>query len=190
MYRMKLISALSCIALLFSLSACGSGSNVSAPEGGSSEILNTSSQQEPSQIENPSVSDSETGSEEADNSQDENQATHITMTVGDVIITAELDDSETTKEFIATLPRTLTMNRYDDREYYGRIEAITENGEAIPDFTDGDVTYYPAGPSFAVFFAGEERSDQSGLIRMGKVTSDLSVFDDLGDAIEVQIDFA
>lgn len=60
---------------------------------------------------------------------------------------------------LKTLPRTLTMNRYDDRGYYGRIESITEDGEAIADFENGDVTYYPAGPSFAVFFDGEDRSD-------------------------------
>lgn len=27
-----------------------------------------------------------------------------------------------------------------------------EGGESITDFQEGDVTYYPAGPSFAVFF--------------------------------------
>ncbi len=114
--------------------------------------------------------------------------TEITMTVGDTIITAALDNSETTQAFLATLPRTLTMNRYGNREYYGRIEAISENGEAIADFEDGDVTYYPAGPSFAVFFAGEDSSTQSGLIRMGKVTSDLSLFENLGGTAEMRIE--
>ena len=118
----------------------------------------------------------------------ETTATEITMTIGDITITATLDNSETTQEFLASLPRTLTMNRYGDREYYGRISPISENGEIIDDFENGDVTYYPAGPSFAVFFAGDDRSSQSGLIRMGKVTSDLSVFDALDDTIEVLIE--
>lgn len=114
--------------------------------------------------------------------------TEITMTVGDTMITATLDNSETTQAFLATLPRTLTMKRYGNREYYGRIEAISENGEAIADFENGDVTYYPAGPSFAVFFASEDSSTQSGLIRMGKVTSDLSLFESLGETAEMQIE--
>ena len=100
------------------------------------------------------------------------------------------DNSETTQAFLATLPRTLTMNHYGGREYYGRIEALPENGEAIADFENGDVTYYPAGPSFAIFFAGADSSSQGGLIRMGKITSDLSVFGTLGDSVEMRIELA
>ncbi len=116
--------------------------------------------------------------------------TTITMTAGDTVITAELSDNETTKAFLETLPRTFTMNRYGDREYYGRMESISENGEAVSDFENGDVTYYPAGSSFAIFFAGEENSSQSGLIRMGKITSDLSAFDTMGDTLEVSVEIS
>lgn len=116
------------------------------------------------------------------------ETAEITMTVGNTVITAELSDSETVRAFLETLPRTFTMNRYGDREYYGRMETITENGESIADFENGDVTYYPAGPSFAVFFAGEESSNQGGLIRMGKITSDLSAFDALEDTVEMRIE--
>lgn len=116
------------------------------------------------------------------------QTTEVNMIVGDTVITAELSDNETSRAFLETLPRTLTMNRYEDREYYGRIEAITEEGESIEDFENGDVTYYPAGPSFAIFFDKAETSNQSGLLRMGKITSDLSVFNELGDTVEIRID--
>ena len=115
-------------------------------------------------------------------------ATTITMTAGDTVITAELSDSETTRAFLETLPRTFTMSKYGDREYYGRMENISENGEEVSDFENGDVTYYPAGPSFAIFFAGEEHSSQNGLIRMGKITSDLSVFSEMDDTIEVRVE--
>ncbi len=120
----------------------------------------------------------------------QSRTTKIRMSADDTVITAELTDSETTRAFLETLPRTLTMNRYGDREYYGRMEAITEAGEEIPDFENGDVTYYPAGPSFAVFFDGEESSSQGGLIRMGRITSDLSVFDALGESAEMLIEIA
>ena len=116
------------------------------------------------------------------------ETTDIRMTDGDTVITATLDNSETTQAFLATLPRTLTMNHYGGREYYGRIEELPENGETIADFENGDVTYYPAGPSLAIFFAGADRSSQSGLIRMGRITSDLSVFDTLGDSVEMRIE--
>lgn len=127
-------------------------------------------------------------SEEEPAEEDSAAVTMITITAGDTVITAELTDSETTRAFLETLPRTFTMNRYGDREYYGRMESISENGEAVADFENGDVTYYPAGPSFAIFFAGEDLSSQGGLIRMWKITSDLSVFDTMGDTIEVSVE--
>lgn len=40
----------------------------------------------------------------------------------------------------------------------------------------------------AIFFAGEESSDQGGLIRMGKITSALSVFDVLEDTVEMRVE--
>lgn len=116
--------------------------------------------------------------------------TQITLTAGERVITAELDNSETSREFLATLPRTMEMNRYDDREYYGRMEEISENGTAIESFENGDLTYYPAGPSLAVFFDKEDTSRQGGLIRMGKITSDLSAFETMGETEEVLIEIA
>lgn len=134
------------------------------------------------------VTDFAAASTAADNKADAAGSTDITMTVGETVITATLDDSETSKAFLATLPRTISMSAYGEREYYGRIEAISENGSRIPDFEDGDVTYYPAGPSFAVFYANSEQSDLPGLIRMGKLTSDVSVFETLGESVEVRIE--
>ncbi|WP_094605777.1 hypothetical protein SPSIL_005760 [Sporomusa silvacetica DSM 10669] len=114
--------------------------------------------------------------------------TKITLTAGDTVIEAELDDNETSKDFIASLPITLPMKRYDDREYYGHIAKLSENGPSIPDFFNGDVTYHPGGPSFAVFFGREEDSYQPGLIRMGRITSDLSLFGKLGESPAVRIE--
>ncbi|MGE4588851.1 MAG: cyclophilin-like fold protein [Acidaminococcaceae bacterium] len=113
--------------------------------------------------------------------------TIITMTFGSSVVEAELDDSETSREFIARLPITLSMKRSDDREYYARIPKLSENGNAIPDYKNGDVTYYTGGPSLAVFFAKEGQSSQANLIRIGKITSDLSIFQQLENGVEVKI---
>lgn len=127
--------------------------------------------------------------DERDNGDDSpEETTNIILTAGDTVIRAMLINSRTTTEFLATLPRTITMNRYDDREYYGRMGRLSEEGERIDDYTNGDITYYPAGPSFAIFFAKDNESRQSGLIRMGRITSDLNVFNELGAQIEMRID--
>lgn len=116
------------------------------------------------------------------------ETTNITMTVNGTVITAELADSQTTRDFLALLPRTVTLNRYGDREYYGNPGGtLSRNGEAIDDFQNGDVTFYPPSGNLAIFFGNEDSSSQYGLIRMGKITSDLNVFEAFGQSIEMSI---
>lgn len=134
----------------------------------------------PEEIVSPDEGDNEDDSPE--------ETTDIILTAGDTVIRATLINSRTTTEFLATFPRTITMNRYDDREYYGRMGPLSEEGERIDDYTNGDITYYPTGPSFAIFFAKDNELRQSGLIRMGRITSDLNVFNELGAQIEMRID--
>ena len=74
-----------------------------------------------------------------------------------------------------------------DREYFAAIGDLPENGQAIDDFENGDLTYYTAGKSLAIFFGNADNSSQSDLIRMGKITSDLSLFDEIGDNVTVTI---
>ena len=91
------------------------------------------------------------------------------------------------KAFLSMLPLTLEMSRYADREYFAAIGDLPENGQAIDDFENGDLTYYTAGKSLAIFFGNADNSSQSDLIRMGKITSDLSLFDEIGDNVTVTI---
>lgn len=109
----------------------------------------------------------------------------IILDFGEGKATAVLDDSQTSRDFISLLPLTLDMTRFYDREYAGILApaALSQDGEAIDDFENGDVTYYVAGNALAVFFDREEESSQGGLIRMGKITSDLNELVNLtGDA--------
>lgn len=120
----------------------------------------------------------------------EQAGTEITLDFDGTVVTGVLDDSETTQAFLEHLPLTLTMNRYGDREYYAAVAKLPENGEAIPDYKNGDITYYTTGQSLAIFFGNAEQSSQDGLIRMGRITSDLKAFDEIGDTVEVTINYA
>ena len=138
-----------------------------------------------------------TGSEKADSLQnaenlntEQTNTTEIKMLFGETEIRAVLDAGETSKAFVNRLPMTLEMRRYADREYYAVLGELPEDGESIPDFENGDVTYYTAGRSLAIFFGNEENSDQDGLIRMGRITSDLSLFADMSDSVTVTIEIA
>lgn len=162
-------------ALMFVLSACGT----------------TPSETERTVLPDTPPVDAVAEAEETETRIQESVAgTEITMAFGDTVVTAVLDDSETSQAFLQTLPLTISMNRYADREYYAAISELPENGEEIPDFENGDVTYYTSGKSLAVFFGNEGDSHQADLIRMGRITSDLSVFDSIPDTVEVAIQAA
>ena len=53
-----------------------------------------------------------------------------------------------------------------DREYFAAIGDLPENGQAIDDFENGDLTYYTAGKSIAIFFGNADNSSQSDIISM------------------------
>ena len=121
---------------------------------------------------------------------EQTNSTNIKMLFGETEITAILDNSGTSKAFMDLLPLTLDMRRYADREYYASIEPLPEDGEVIPDYENGDVTYYVPGKSLAIFFGNEENFTQGGLIRMGRITSDLSLFADMSNSLTVTIEIA
>lgn len=111
----------------------------------------------------------------------------ITMTAGTAVITAERHDNPTTRDFVASLPVTMPMTRWGEREYYGKVgKRLSDKGPQQSGFQDGDVAQYVPGGSLAVFFNSKVNSDISHLIVMGKVTSDLNVLDALGESGEMR----
>lgn len=113
---------------------------------------------------------------------------NINIAVGDKNIKGILYDSETTRDFIKLLPLRINMTNFYDREYAAALGTeISTNGENIDDFSNGDITYYIAGNALAIFYNNEENSSQSGLIRIGRITSDLSDFAELGEKPEFYI---
>ncbi|WP_348635269.1 cyclophilin-like fold protein [Paenibacillus sp. PvP052] len=112
------------------------------------------------------------------------------MTVGETIITATLDHSKTSQDFIESLPQTISMKRWENREYYGAIqESLSDEGELQSVFENGDVAYWPSGKSLALFFdKSVDPTLSSPVIIIGKITSDLGVFESLGEAVEMKVE--
>ncbi len=172
-YRMFTIVMLS-VGMIASLAACGNAEQISSFVSENTSTVTV----EHTQKDN---TQNYTGSDAV------SEQTVISLVFGDTVMTAMLDDSETSRAFIKMLPLTLTMNRYANREYYAALGELPENGVGIDDFENGDVTYYTNGKSLAIFFGNEDISNQDGLIRMGRITSDLSLFDTVGESVEVMI---
>ena len=169
------------------LTACGAESV---------EIRNTSMQKTEDvstlpEEENTSENERETGVEEPVEDGGTSSA-DILITIGDTKVMASLDDSETSRDFLSLLPLTIDMTRFYDREYAGSLSpaSLSRNGEEIDDFENGDVTYYVAGNALAIFFDKETESDQGGLIRMGKITSDLDILINLQGDTQMTITLA
>lgn len=169
------------------LTACGTESV---------EIQNTSMQKAEDvsplpREENTPENETETGEEEPVEDGGTSSA-DILITIGDTKVMASLDDSETSRDFLSLLPLTIDMTRFYDREYAGSLSpaSLSRNGEEIDDFENGDVTYYVAGNALAIFFDKETESDQGGLIRMGKITSDLDILINLQGDTQMTITLA
>lgn len=115
--------------------------------------------------------------------------TNIVIKADGQIIKGVLNDSQTAKDFLETLPRTIQMRNWNDREFYGKLnEKLYIGEEYLPTYSNGDITYYPPGNSFAIFYDKENISEQSGLIKIGEITSDLLIFKNLPKSIEFTIE--
>ena len=181
---------------ILSLAACSGNNSFDAINTPSPAVTESSSDISANNTDNssgqPINSNEEQNSsltEEPTSSGVKSEITKIRIAIGETVATAELNDSETSKDFIDLLPLTLNMTRFYDREYAASLSPATlsQNGEAIDDFENGDITYYIAGNALAIFFDEANESNQSGLIRMGKITSDLNEIINLSGNSEVTI---
>jgi hypothetical protein len=101
-----------------------------------------------------------------------------------VRLTAVLNDTPPSKDLIAKLPLTLQMSRHQSREYYASLplskNAATQNGYVV-----GDISYWTAGDCLVFYYA---RGYTGSLITMGRISSDLSVFNGFDSTITVRIE--
>jgi hypothetical protein len=103
----------------------------------------------------------------------------IQIRIGSTIATAELDDSDIARQFLALLPQTISMNRGRERVYWGRLTGLLtfDAQDAQRTFVNADVGYWYSGNSLALFFDDTvDNTLNTGVIMFGKITSDFSVF--------------
>lgn len=116
--------------------------------------------------------------------------TDLKITIGDTELEGVFYDTELAGEFRARFPLTVSMGGFGGREYYGGIEFTPESAERGQlHFENRDITYCEQNQTMAIFYA---QTDQPNLtmevIPIGRVTSDLAVFEELPEEIEVTFD--
>lgn len=108
--------------------------------------------------------------------------TLIQITVGDTVLTGVLYDTALAQETKGYFPLTVTMSGYAGREYYGSVDFYP----AQKIFENGGITYCEAHHNMAMFYAQTDNPNLSiDVIPIGKITSELSIFDVFDSRVEV-----
>lgn len=117
----------------------------------------------------------------------------ITITVGDVKMGAELNDSETAQEIWEALPIEGRVNTWGDEIYFSiPVNTGLENAKA--EVSEGDLGYWPPGNAFCIFFGptpasqGDEIRPASPVNIFGKIIGDPKVFKKINSGAKITIE--
>lgn len=123
-----------------------------------------------------------------------NTETTITITIGDTVLDGVIYDTALAQEIKEYFPLTISMSGFGGREYYGGVDVYPAEENLVGGgntFNDGDITYCEAHHNMAIFYAQTDHPVLSvDVIPIGKVTSDLSVFDTLDSREEITFSLA
>lgn len=124
---------------------------------------------------------------------EEPQGKSIRITAGGHTFTGEWLDTPLANEIRDMFPLTATLGRYGGREYYGSMpQRPTHTEEGQLRFENGDITYCPSNNTIAIFYAKADDPNMGQLtmriIPIGKVTSDLGIFDEMDSRLEFTFD--
>lgn len=194
------------IAACVALAACGRSQTQSAAEGVTeesgestdSELLtedsestgsepvaeNNESADSAAQTENSDPADSEPS---ADDSKEESEETDmITITVGDTVLTAKLENNESAKAFRDLMPITVQMSGYGGFEQVGSLGTRLPRKDRQTTTSAGDIMLYN-GNSVVMFYG----SNSWSYTRLGKIEgkSASELRDILGDG-DIEVTFA
>lgn len=121
-------------------------------------------------------------------------AYEITISSGDLVMEAALNDTTIANKLKGILPITTTTNTWGEEIYFTiPLEEILENPQEI--VNEGDLGYWPPGHAFCIFFGvtpasrGTEIRAASAVTVIGKVLGDATRFKEIqrGQAITITL---
>ena len=114
------------------------------------------------------------------NENDAEESFKITMTVNGNKLSATLYNNATTRAFIEKLPITLPMMDLYNREMCYRFpESLPTDDVNNCGYEVGEIVYYPPMHSFVILY--EQNGAHFSMQKLGKMDSDVSFFDGIGD---------
>lgn len=120
--------------------------------------------------------------------------TAIKIAIDDTVLNGVLYDTALAEEIKAYFPLTISMSGYGGREYYGSVDFYPADENLIGGvntFENGDITYCEAHHNMAIFYAQTDNPNLSvDVIPIGRVTSDLSLFNTLDNREKITFSLA
>lgn len=166
----KILCIVLAFVLTFSLAACGQSGN-DVPD--SSDNTPASSSQPT--VNNESTNESANG-------------TPITLTIGDTVLEAYLNDSVPAQSLLSQLPLTVTLNDSDNDFCGDNLDIEYSESDVTSGYQNGDLVFWPTANNFVIFVSGEEDSASTGnLVKLGRITSPQEMLDALEGQIDVTI---
>ena len=102
----------------------------------------------------------------------------------------DVDRQPTSRDFIALLPLTLTMDDLFRREKYGPLPRALSKGEPKHSYEIGDIGYWSPGPDVAIYYRNDgEQIPDPGIILIGKIDSGVEAFNVPG-SVKVTVEAA
>jgi uncharacterized protein len=122
------------------------------------------------------------------------QPTSITITVADLVLTAELNESATAKQIASALPIEGIANTWGDEIYCWIPVTTAQAPDAQQEVDVGVLAYWPAGSAFCIFFGPTPMSsdDQprafSPVNIVGRVVGDPTVLRNVQNGAQLRIE--
>ena len=140
---------------------------------------------------NPSDNTSESSSQSSVNNEGANESangTPITLTIGDMVLEAYLNDSAPAQSLIAQLPLTVSLNDSDNDFCGGNLDIDYSESDVTSGYQNGELMFWTPANNFVIFVSGEENSAGTGnLVKLGRITSSQEMLDALEGQIDVTI---
>ena len=112
----------------------------------------------------------------------------IRLIFNGTILTATMYDNPTARDFIKLLPLTLKLDDYAGTEKISQLpkKLSIKDAPSGSDPSIGDITYYSPWGNLAIFY--RDFSYASGLIKLGKIDSDVKLFEKWKESKSVKIE--
>lgn len=112
----------------------------------------------------------------------------IRLLFGNMVLTATMLDTETSRNFISQLPLTLTFEDYAGTEKISYLSnrLSTQDAPSGSDPSVGDLTYYAPWGNLAIFY--KDFGYSSGLVRLGTIDSDIEKLAGMNGKFTVKIE--